>query len=764
MNKLISRNPIQRFKEGRKIVKADMGTYLGLPVDNLGYVNLNGNRVRIGRNFLDTKVGKGNASGKVYKGYDGNWYQNGKKMTNLVGSSNTSYREGLGAGVATLEKASGAISKKSTVASNKTAGTATPVAKPTPTSFMGQGIQQGWRGTVGKTPELTDQQKLQLINTGKFTNNDFATAGALQTALNNYFGGTVGSISVDNKWGEQSQKALNAALAATKNPGTYMNLSQSLDLPNLDGTKTRTNIHGRYNITGLLSNKMTNPENISTINLSNASPAITPQVSNVNLNRAQTRDLMRAHNLNPYNYSGAQRRALRNFYSTGNYDSNLLSGIISKDYKWLKKGGIISRNPVNQFKIRKGANGFKAAFDAARAKGLATFSYKGNDYNTRKSGETEEQWARNVLKGRGNTVAGSRAQGRVHYKGQDAVVNERTGQVTKVNGGGFKIIDSKGKLVKGGFRTQAEADAYRKKNHITGLIKNEQRQTSTAYSDQSAKASGPTKVVGRGSNQGRTTTRKTNNNGTSITVGKSDPKPSGAVAQRKTRTGDNIKANEATSFINAADFFDAISPTTAIANGIAAGVNNLAGAEYKPFVAQFGLNPFGYAKDITEGNLGNLALRGIDTYALAGSPGLAEGTDWLLTKTAPRLRPVTNARYIPKGGVENGTLNKWNWNSLARGGSQATQSSFNKGVKGVVEGGRRSMQRAANEGMLHGFNGADKAAQWGTNFGQNLNTGTAYFFRGAPTTYDVVADNAVRVAPWMVPAVDYSTQIIANQE
>lgn len=433
-------------------------------------------------------------------------------------------------------------------------------------------------------------------------------------------------------------------------------------------------------------------------------------------------------------------------------------------FNFYRNGGLIPRDPVDQFKIRKGASGFKAAFDAARAKGLATFSYKGNDYNTRKSGETEEQWARNVLKGRGNTVAGSRAQGRVHYKGQDAVVNERTGQVTKVNGGGFKIIDSKGKLVKGGFRTQAEADAYRKKNHITGLIKNEQKQTSMAYSDQSAKASGPTKVVGRGSNQGRTTTRKTNNNGTSITVGKSDPKPSGAVAQRKTRTGDNIKANEATSFINAADFFDAISPTTAITNGIAAGVNNLAGTEYKPFVAQFGLNPFGYAKDITEGNLGNLALRGIDTYALAGSPGLAEGTDWLLTKTAPRLKTVTSARYIPKGGVENGTLNKWNWNSLARGGNQATQSSFNKGVRGVTEGGRRSMQRAANEGMLHGFNGADKAAQWGTNFAQNANTGTTFFYRGAPTTYDVVADNAVRVAPWMVPAVDYSTQIVANQE
>ena len=405
MTKLVSRDPIQRFKEGRKIIKADGGTRFEHAAKGFGstvQTNKNGNRYytagnhnyfengEIWDNRTGKKTGTVNAYAKEYSstqpkdqnknrvgmntarrhnykqgeveyrtnkegkqiarmksGPDTNWYyvSEGSTGYDQFGNRNV-LKNGQWVSMNSQSKDKGNV-----VNGTNTGNTATPVAKPTPTSFMGQGIQQGWRGTVGKTPELTDQQKLQLINTGKFTDNDFTNAGALQTALNNYFGGTVGSISVDNKWGEQSQKALNAALAATKNPGTYMNLSQSLDLPNLDGTKTRTNIHGRYNITGLLSNKMTNPENISTINLSNASPAITPQVSNVNLNRAQTRDLMRAHNLNPYDYSGAQRKALRNFYSTGNYDSNLLSGIISKDYKWLKKGGIISRNPVKQFKV-----------------------------------------------------------------------------------------------------------------------------------------------------------------------------------------------------------------------------------------------------------------------------------------------------------------------------------------------------------------------------------------------------------------------------
>lgn len=407
MTKLISRDPIQRFKEGRKIVKADGGTKFERAAKAFGskvQTNKNGNRYYTlkNRNYFENgeiwdiasnkKIGTVNDYAKEYsptqskdqsngnrvgintarrhdygrndvtyefdkqakkwkarynQGKDTNWYYVAENSTGYdrFGNHNV-YKNGQWRPINPQSK-----DKENVTGGTNTEDTITPVAKPSPTSFMGQGIQQGWRGTVGKAPELTDQQKLQLINTGKFTDNDFTTAGALQTALNNYFGGTVGSISVDNKWGSQSQKALNAALAATKDPGTYMNLSQSLDLPNLDGTKTRTNIHGRYNITGLLSNKMTNPENISTINLNNASPAITPQVSNVNVNRAQTRNLMRAHNLNPYDYSGAQRKALRNFYSTGNYDSNLLSGIISKDYKWLKQGGLISRNPVKQFKV-----------------------------------------------------------------------------------------------------------------------------------------------------------------------------------------------------------------------------------------------------------------------------------------------------------------------------------------------------------------------------------------------------------------------------
>lgn len=99
MNKLISRNPIQRFKEGRKIVKAQDGTYLGQPVykrDFLGtsyYLkNERGNIVpgiNILRSQLDNKkiYSTGNAKGIVYQGADGKLYQNGKEVYKRTTSS-----------------------------------------------------------------------------------------------------------------------------------------------------------------------------------------------------------------------------------------------------------------------------------------------------------------------------------------------------------------------------------------------------------------------------------------------------------------------------------------------------------------------------------------------------------------------------------------------------------------------------------------------------------------------------------------------------
>ena len=102
MNKLVSKNPIQRFKLGNRIIKAQNGlkTYKGQTVILspsgsgmfMGYdpstKKYNAN-IQVTAAELDTKVGRGNSKGKIYKGYDGYWYQNGRKLqsSKLYGSN-----------------------------------------------------------------------------------------------------------------------------------------------------------------------------------------------------------------------------------------------------------------------------------------------------------------------------------------------------------------------------------------------------------------------------------------------------------------------------------------------------------------------------------------------------------------------------------------------------------------------------------------------------------------------------------------------------
>jgi len=68
-------------------------------------------------------------------------------MTNLVGSSET---------VTGTNKEK---SKSGGIGGGTGKGTVISVAKPSPTSFMGEGIQQGWRGTAGNISGVTEAQR-----------------------------------------------------------------------------------------------------------------------------------------------------------------------------------------------------------------------------------------------------------------------------------------------------------------------------------------------------------------------------------------------------------------------------------------------------------------------------------------------------------------------------------------------------------------------------------------------------------------------------
>lgn len=102
-------------------------------------------------------------------------------------------------------------------------------------------------------------------------------------------------------------------------------------------------------------------------------------------------------------------------------------------------------------------------------------------------------------------------------------------------------------------------------------------------------------------------------------------------------------------------------------------------------------------------------MRGIDAYATLGAPGLAEGIDYLGTRFAPKIESISAKSF-----------------------------------------GRRSMERAANEG----FN--VPGMRWGNNAARSINTGTTYTYNATTHPYDIMIDRAMYIAPYETAFTDMS--------
>lgn len=255
---------------------------------------------------------------------------------------------------------------------------------------------------------------------------------------------------------------------------------------------------------------------------------------------------------------------------------------------------------------RRAAARQKAAFDAARARGDRYFWFQGDWYNTKKAGESDKYWAThfkdnskgagasNVLTNVGGTFKGK--------KGRNGTYNSEG-----------KWITFTGKSNAG--PVQARGDRY---NEHRGWVNADQ----------------PTDpiIISSGTNRGNRTT----NTRTGVTVGNRIK----LTAKEKSNYPRRNPAPTARNMNwDAADFVDALMPSNLIGNAVDAAVSKVQGYDYVPGIARSGFNPFGYAKDLSTGNAGGLALRGIDAYATLGAPGSSKVIDMGATKIAPKLAP-----------------------------------------------------------------------------------------------------------------------------
>ena len=304
MQKLVSRNPVQRFKEGKKIIKAQLGVRTAAP--------------ERGTTFGDW-MRKQTSNGYVWQNkIDNSIIQPGREV--LV---NGNYLKGNGTYTSASLRNQQPV--PTPAVETPAASTPKPAAKPTPRigkripSPIFYGTKAGGQVTNG-LGSITPEQKAKLISTGQFTDADFASTKNLQTALNKYFAGdNAGSIKVDNLWGNQTQKAFDLALSKA-------------DSPQIAGAPTIFAVP----------QPLTIPAQLPKINVE--TPART-------FNRSEIRQYMRDKGLNPYSFTGAQRKALRMIMNGQGTDEDKA---VVQGMGIFKRGGNIlpSRDPITRFKNR----------------------------------------------------------------------------------------------------------------------------------------------------------------------------------------------------------------------------------------------------------------------------------------------------------------------------------------------------------------------------------------------------------------------------
>lgn len=354
MNKLISKNPVQRFKEGKKIVKAQWGTYMGVPNQMSDYMyrmNWPSDTPLPGGMYLDNSNGaiyntsprvisspKVIQNGTYYETKKGNAlidsgrYYGGKKVSMPIALG--SYYEKKDSNGNIIERGRYVGSKQQTFQNNQE----TQNSKKIETTS-----KQNIPNSKNKRPLTTNNRIIS-----KYSNRKSELGGKSvkdwQNILKKYY--APGTYKNDGIWGDNTEEAYRKYLTIANTDFAPVS-KEPVAIPNNENNNVNFN-YEKFKKAALASDYT--PDSIE------QKLVTTP----ITYNRSMTRDWLRNNIGTAYGVSGAMRAAARrklNGQATDNdialIKSNQKLYDALKNAGLFKKGGQLpSRNVVERFKNR----------------------------------------------------------------------------------------------------------------------------------------------------------------------------------------------------------------------------------------------------------------------------------------------------------------------------------------------------------------------------------------------------------------------------
>lgn len=372
-SKLVSRNPIQRFKQGKSIIKAQEGTKFGDRVGNIELTGPNGKRMLVTYNPQAKHWYDRNTKEVLPKGYttpdgfkiDGDYaivanqknkqgyIRQGittpavpKQASPLQQKSQSQYIKDVKSGIRNPNNDMSIYPSTKTlpVWAPKTKSQNTRVTQKTPnttqTNKVGQTVINSTPST-NNTPQNTrvTQKPSNVGQSPKMGNKRIPTKKTPSTFFGVQAGGQVNNNALSQITADQRAKLIGTGNFTDADFANIKNLQEALNRyfskdgvgsikeDNLWGDQTQKAFNmalSKVDIPVLGTNKINTYEaqmNIPT------NIEYKPIFNTHNFNRSQTRDLMRAAGYNPYNFTGDQRKALRFYLNGQSNDTSKLEGI-----------------------------------------------------------------------------------------------------------------------------------------------------------------------------------------------------------------------------------------------------------------------------------------------------------------------------------------------------------------------------------------------------------------------------------------------------